>query len=137
MTTVPIPEPFFSPGSRPTPLPDVDSDPTRRRTSRGPVVLAIAVVLAISGAIGIAVVRSQPATVTIAPDTPLVANVTDFSAYSPGGSVYDQQVPAAAGIGAVAAVSAPLAGVAAVEGGASEFAPGGSVYDQQVPAAAR
>lgn len=135
-------EPFFTPGSRPTPTPDVD-DTRGQRLRRGPVILATAVVLVIAGVVGIAVVRSQPATVPVAPDAPLVVNVHDLSAYAPGGSVYEQQVPSAPQVtdrsayvpgGSVFGEQVPGTAQLNNSGG---YAPGGSVYEQQVPGAAR
>jgi hypothetical protein len=107
-TTRPAP-----PGSA---LPPAD-DRTRNRRLGAVIVLGV-LVLSLAAVIGWGRVHSQPQRATTASSVPARAATT------PGGSVYDEQVPAAARV-------------------ADPFGPGSpdittwSVYTEQVPAAAR
>ena len=87
----------------------------RRTSSRALLILLIALV-----AMTVAVVAWQLRTTSsaTAPSTQVSDVEGPPAAYRPGGSVYQQQVPAAADPGAA-------------------IRSGGSVYEQQVPAAAR
>ncbi len=110
--------------------------------------LALGAVLIAGGAIlGVTItLANQPAATP--PRTG--ADVPDLSAYAPGGSVYNQQVPvpvlvdweltAYAPGGSIYNSQVPAAARAAAASlyaAGSAYAPGGSIYNSQVPAAAR
>jgi len=101
-----------------TPTVEPSVEPTVAHGWRGrrtlPALLALVAVAVLGGAIA----WSQLGTGT---DTTPAPTAPYSGAYSPGGSVYDSQVPAAAWL-------VPYSGA---------YSPGGSVYDSQVPAAAR
>ena len=124
---------------------------TDERRTFSPALLVLLIVLAV---MTVAVVASQVRTASsgTAPSTQVPEVADPWAAYRPGGSVYQQQVPAAAAdpwaamrpggsvyqqqVPAAAAVHMGLTAPAWQEFRAGERA-GGSVYEQQVPAAAR
>ena len=132
--------PFFNRGSHEVPLTDVADGPHSGHGRRNLVLaLVAAAVTAIAvGGVQYARITSSPA--TVAPTSKLAASVQVQDAYAPGGSVYNQQVPAAARSdlsayeqgGSVYGQQVP----AAAAGDLSAYDQGGSVYGQQVPHAA-
>jgi hypothetical protein len=110
---------FFNRGSHDVPVTDVSDD---RHSGHGRRNLGLALTAAAVTAIavgGVQYARTSNSAVTVTPTSNLAASVQVQDAYVPGGSVYDQQVPAAA------------------QPDLSAYNDGGSIYSQQVPAAAQ
>ncbi len=80
--------------------------------------------------------RTAGQTEAVVPGTALAKAMQVRDAYAPGGSVYEAQVPAAAGAGLTAYRPGGSVYEAQVPAAASDraaYQPGGSVYDSQVP----
>ena len=138
MTNVPADAvPFFSPGSRPAPLPDVDAGPQSRR--RYLLAGIAALVVATGGLVATRVITTDADVSTGVRTSPIADAIADRSAYAPGGSVYGQQVPTQAGDLSAYAPGGSVYGqqVPTQAGDLSAYVPGGSIYRQQVPTTPR
>ena len=126
--------------------PNLATTRSARRRRLGALVALGLLVLAVAAAVGWTRLHSM--------GRPAGRSVYEYgpgSGYAPGGSVYDEQVPAAgrsvygygpgsgyAPGGSVYDEQVPAAGRSVYGyGPGSGYAPGGSVYDEQVPAAGR
>jgi hypothetical protein len=129
--------PTFNRESHDMPLTEVPADQHGGHGRRNLILgLAAAAVTALAIG-GVQLDRSSNSPSAVTPVSPLAARVQVMDAYAPGGSVFEQQVPAAAqqdlaaydSGGSVYRQQVP----AVAQQDLSAYAPGGSVYNLQVP----